>query len=35
VAKAIVRALHTGEAEVVVPYGPERPEKMELAEPQA
>ena len=35
VAKAIVRALHTGEAEVVVPPGPEHPEKMELAEPQA
>jgi short-subunit dehydrogenase len=35
VAKAIVRALHTGEAEVVIPHGPERPEEMELSEPQA
>jgi hypothetical protein len=25
VAKAILRALHTGEAEVVIPHGPERP----------
>jgi short-subunit dehydrogenase len=33
VAKAIVRALHTGEAEVVIPHGPERPEELELAAP--
>jgi short-subunit dehydrogenase len=26
VAKAILRALHTGEAEVVIPHGPERPD---------
>jgi short-subunit dehydrogenase len=32
-AKAIVRALHTGEAEVVIPHGPERPGEMELADP--
>src|SRR5215204_3520113 len=32
VAKAIVRALYTGEAEVVIPHGPERPEKMKLAD---
>lgn len=31
VAKAIVRALFTGEAEVIIPHGPERPEEMELA----
>jgi short-subunit dehydrogenase len=31
VAKAIVRAIHTGEAEVVIPHGPEHPEEMELA----
>ena len=32
VAKAIVRALYTGEAEVVIPHGPERPEAMNLAD---
>ena len=31
VAKAIVRAVLTGEAEVVIPHGPERPEEMEAA----
>jgi len=31
VAKVIVRALFTGEAEVIIPHGPERPEEMELA----
>ena len=35
VAKAIVRALHTGEAEVIIPHGPERPEEMELADSRA
>jgi short-subunit dehydrogenase len=35
VAKAIVRALCAGEAEVVIPHGPERPEEMELANRQA
>ncbi|MDQ3833901.1 MAG: SDR family NAD(P)-dependent oxidoreductase [Actinomycetota bacterium] len=35
VAKAIIRALHTGEAEVVIPHGPERYEEMELGDPQA
>jgi short-subunit dehydrogenase len=35
VAKAIVRALRTGEAEVVIPHGPERPEEMKLTDPQA
>jgi short-subunit dehydrogenase len=34
VAKAIIRALHTGEAEVIIPHGPERPEEMDLANPQ-
>src|SRR5215212_4412742 len=36
VAKAIVRAIRTGEAEIVVPHGPEhgpeRPEEMEIAD---
>ena len=31
VAKAIVRAIRTGEAEVVIPHGPEHPEEMEFA----
>ena len=31
VAKAIVRAILTGEAEVVIPHGPECPEEMEAA----
>jgi hypothetical protein len=31
VAKAIVRAILTGEAEVVIPHAPERPEEMEAA----
>jgi len=35
VAKAIMRALYTGEAEVVIPHGPERPEEMKLTDPQA
>jgi hypothetical protein len=30
VAKTIVRAVLTGEAEVVIPHGPERPEEMEV-----
>ena len=30
VAKTIVRAVLTGEAEVVIPHGSERPEEMEL-----
>ena len=35
VAKAIIRALHTGEAEVVIPHGPERHEEMELSDHKA
>lgn len=35
VARAIIRALHTGEAEVVIPHGPERHEEMELSDPKA
>ena len=35
VAKAIIRALRSGEAEVVIPHGPERPEEMEHANPQS
>ncbi len=34
VAKAIVRAILTGEAEIVIPHGPERPEEMEIADSQ-
>jgi short-subunit dehydrogenase len=34
VAKAIIRALHTGEAEVIIPHGSERHEEMELGDPQ-
>jgi short-subunit dehydrogenase len=30
VAKAIVRAILTDEAEIVIPHGPERPEEMEV-----
>jgi len=33
VAMAILRALHTGEAEVIIPHGPERHEEIELAGP--
>jgi short-subunit dehydrogenase len=35
VAKAIIRALYTGEAEVVIPHGPERHEEMKLSDPKA
>jgi short-subunit dehydrogenase len=35
VAKAIIRALYTGEAEVIIPHGPERHEEMELSDPKA
>ena len=35
VAKAIIHALHTGEAEVIIPHGPECAEEMELANPQS
>jgi hypothetical protein len=35
VAKAIVRTILTGEAEVVIPHGRERPEEMEVAGSQA
>jgi short-subunit dehydrogenase len=35
VAKAIIHALHTGEAEVVIPHGPECTEEMALASPQS
>jgi short-subunit dehydrogenase len=35
VAKAIIRALHTGEAKVVIPHGPERHEEMELSDHKA
>ena len=35
VAEAIVRAIRTGEAEVVVPHGPERPEEMQRVDPPA
>lgn len=35
VAKAIIRALHTGKAEVIIPHGPERHEEMELGDPRA
>ena len=34
VAKAILRAILTGKAEIVVPHGPERPEEMEIADSQ-
>jgi short-subunit dehydrogenase len=34
VAKAILRAILAGEAEIVVPYGPERPEEMDIADSQ-
>ncbi len=35
VAEAIVRAILTGEAEVVIPHGPERPEEMEIPDSEA
>jgi len=35
VAKAIVRTLHAGEAEVIIPHGPERHEEIELSDPKA
>jgi hypothetical protein len=34
VAKAIVRAIRAGEAEVIILHGPERLEKMEISDSQ-
>src|SRR5215212_8761183 len=34
VAKAIVRVILTGEAEIVIPHGPERPEEMDVSDSQ-